>query len=185
MKLLIVDLSGVYRTFWHASEGKATTSAAASTRAAVARVSQGFDRVAYALDSPPYKRNELDPEYKANRVEFEQTGAEHFRALIAELEAEGAHCTTSASRRAASASSSTARRNLRARPLAVRARSAARRLREARACSAAARSAMGRGGRRPNQSATWPASPRAWPATSSARLTGTTPQGWRRRSRPR
>lgn len=67
MKQAIIDLSAIYRRYWHMSEGENVNSAARKTLAFVRRLYEADIEIIVALDAPPYKRKEVYPEYKANR----------------------------------------------------------------------------------------------------------------------
>lgn len=67
MKLLLVDLSGIFRAFWHASENDEVSAAFQKTVGLVTKIREGYDRVAICCDSPPYNRRAISAEYKANR----------------------------------------------------------------------------------------------------------------------
>lgn len=67
MNFLLVDLSGIFRAHWHASENAEVSEAFHRTVSQVAKYREGFDRVAICCDAPPYKRKEILPDYKAQR----------------------------------------------------------------------------------------------------------------------
>lgn len=74
----LVDLAHISRTFWHSSEGQPLSSMLDKSLDALWKVKgAGFSSLICAIDSPPYERREVYPEYKANRdnpgpVYFEQ-----------------------------------------------------------------------------------------------------------------
>lgn len=71
MKKAIVDISAVYWRNWHLSANEDISSAANKTLSFVRRLypEHGVDNLTIAIDSPPYKRSEIYPEYKKNRSE--------------------------------------------------------------------------------------------------------------------
>lgn len=66
-KILLVDLSHLYWSAYHASKDQAQHAAAESTLHRAHGLRDGYQFVAFCCDSPPYKRKELFPLYKANR----------------------------------------------------------------------------------------------------------------------
>jgi 5'-3' exonuclease len=71
--LLLVDLSHIFRTFWHVSEHEDLSKAFQLTMDMVRTLSSGAesgtDYTAICIDSPPYWRKEVYPGYKAQRAE--------------------------------------------------------------------------------------------------------------------
>lgn len=66
MKILLVDLSGLFWRMWHATHDRRAYN---KVLAALNRHWHNYDKVAVCLDGPPYVRSEWYPEYKANRPE--------------------------------------------------------------------------------------------------------------------
>ena len=90
MKLTLFDLSAIFRQFWHASENDEVSTAQNRTLAYVTQ-NAGADLVAICIDSPPYKRKAIDPEYKAHREKAPEVMHEQLRQTIAALDADGRH----------------------------------------------------------------------------------------------
>lgn len=66
MKILLVDLSGLFWRMWHATHDRRAYN---KVLAALNKHFHSYDKVAACLDGPPYVRSEWYPEYKANRPE--------------------------------------------------------------------------------------------------------------------
>lgn len=90
-RICLIDLSGVFRQMWHASEAEDISSAQSKTLQAVLGFAAGFDAVGICIDSPPYKRSELSPEYKAHREKAPAVMHEQLRAVIEQLDNDGYH----------------------------------------------------------------------------------------------
>jgi 5'-3' exonuclease len=88
-KLLLIDLSNAWHMAWHSSADLEISAAFEKTLSRVRYLSQGFDLVAVCCDSPPYKRKELFPEYKAQREAHPAMMLEQFRRTKARLKADG------------------------------------------------------------------------------------------------
>lgn len=69
MKTALIDLSAIFRRYWHASEQEDMNIASRKTLGFVRSIYSDFDNILVCLDCPPYKRKKLYPEYKANRSE--------------------------------------------------------------------------------------------------------------------
>jgi 5'-3' exonuclease len=67
MKLCLIDLSGVFRMHWHAGEQDEVNEAMRKTLNSVRSYVADYDHTAVCIDLPPYKRQEVDPQYKAHR----------------------------------------------------------------------------------------------------------------------
>ena len=68
MKILLVDLSSLFRPIWEMSGQEADQDhASRATVGAVHTMASGYDHVAICCDSPKSWRKELTPTYKANR----------------------------------------------------------------------------------------------------------------------
>ncbi len=65
--LLLVDLSGLFRMHWHATQDMELGEAYNRTIGAVQRIVSHYDHVAICIDCPPYKRKEIFPDYKGQR----------------------------------------------------------------------------------------------------------------------
>lgn len=83
--IALIDLSGVFRRHWHATEHEEIGEAYRKTINDVRGMTDGADHVAICVDRPPYKRRELSPEYKANREKSSTVLIEQLRAIEEEL----------------------------------------------------------------------------------------------------
>jgi 5'-3' exonuclease len=88
-RILLIDVSHLFWSSWHATKDEAVGSAFELTVARVAELRQGFDFVAVCCDSPPYKRKELSPEYKANREAAPPVAHAQFDRVKARLVSDG------------------------------------------------------------------------------------------------
>jgi 5'-3' exonuclease len=84
----LIDLSSIYWRYWHISESGGQSSAARKTMGMVGGLFQIFNDVKICIDSPPYERNEIYPEYKAGR-EKPIGAVEELKRCIAELKQDG------------------------------------------------------------------------------------------------
>jgi 5'-3' exonuclease len=82
----IVDLSAVFWKHWHASDGEEINKAKRQTVAMIQRLGNEHDKVYVAIDSPPYKRKDVLPEYKATRTERPEMAIETLRETIDALD---------------------------------------------------------------------------------------------------
>jgi 5'-3' exonuclease len=89
--ICLIDLSGIFRQAWHASEHEEISAAYNRTIATVTTSSAGYDHVAVCIDRPPYKRKSIFPAYKAHREAAPEAMHEQLRAVIAQLDADGFH----------------------------------------------------------------------------------------------
>ena len=80
----IVDISAVYWRNWHVSEQEDVSSAARKTLSFVRGLygDYGVNNIIIAIDKPPYKRNEIYPEYKANRTEKNEAAVHELKKAI-------------------------------------------------------------------------------------------------------
>lgn len=67
MSTLLVDLTGIFRQAWHACTNREVNAAVEIVMAKLAKYWFDYDNVKICVDSPPYERNKIWPEYKANR----------------------------------------------------------------------------------------------------------------------
>jgi 5'-3' exonuclease len=83
MKTLI-DISAIYWRMWHASAEDDVSSARRKTMAVVDGIGSrhGIDNCVVCLDSPPYWRKEIYPEYKAQREARSAASIEELRRAI-------------------------------------------------------------------------------------------------------
>jgi 5'-3' exonuclease len=88
-RLLLIDVSGLFWSSWHASADEEISSAFDRTVAKVTKLREGFDLVAVCCDSPPYFRKEIHPEYKAQRDAPPPQAVEQFDRVKKRLHADG------------------------------------------------------------------------------------------------
>jgi 5'-3' exonuclease len=91
--LLLIDLSHIWWTSWHATAHEEASAAFELTVGAVHKLrstlcSEG-DHVALCLDTPPYKRKAIAPDYKAQRDAPEPAALDQFRRVRERLETDG------------------------------------------------------------------------------------------------
>ncbi len=91
MSICLIDLSGVFRQHWHASEQDGISSAYGKTLQSVTGFAAGHDAVGICVDTPPYKRSEIAPEYKAHREKAPAILHEQLAKVIAQLDRDGYH----------------------------------------------------------------------------------------------
>ena len=84
MTTAIIDLSALYWRYWHTSDGDDVSTARRNTLACIHKMTD-HDDIVIAIDSPPYKRAERYPYYKANRPERSQASIEELRRTIETL----------------------------------------------------------------------------------------------------
>lgn len=89
MKLLLVDLSHIFWSTWHATAGEQVDTAALATLSRIDSLKSGFDRVAICCDLGPSWRKTEYPEYKGNRPERDPAAYDQLRRVREKLEAEG------------------------------------------------------------------------------------------------
>jgi 5'-3' exonuclease len=77
MTTALIDLSAIFWRNWHATADEEMSSAGRKTLSLIQSLYNKHDEIKVVVDSPPYKRKEVYPEYKANR--------EHPAAAIEEL----------------------------------------------------------------------------------------------------
>lgn len=87
-KLILIDLSGIFWRHWHATKDAELSEAFERTLADVDRARRGYDFCIVCCDAPPYKRREIFPEYKANRVAAPPLAVEQFDRTKARLDAD-------------------------------------------------------------------------------------------------
>lgn len=88
-RIAAIDLSGIFRAAWHATEHEEISAAFNRTVSTVTTCVAGFDAVAICVDRPPYKRKAISPEYKAQREKQPETMYEQIRAVEKQLDADG------------------------------------------------------------------------------------------------
>jgi 5'-3' exonuclease len=87
--VLLIDLSGLWRMNWHATQDLELGEAYSRTISRVQSLSNGYDHVAVCLDAPPYRRKEVFPEYKAQRDKPSEQMVEQFRRVKERLALDG------------------------------------------------------------------------------------------------
>ncbi len=86
--LILVDLSSIFWTNWHATKDLELNETFDRT---TQKVRSYADRghVIVCIDSPPYKRKDIYPEYKAQRDKPEPTAVEQLKRVQERIEADG------------------------------------------------------------------------------------------------
>jgi 5'-3' exonuclease len=87
--ILGIDLSGMWHAAWHATKDKPLNEAYETVLGKVHKFALDRTPVVVAIDSPPYKRTEAYPEYKANREPPGQDMVDQFRRLRERLRRDG------------------------------------------------------------------------------------------------
>ncbi|HEX2670145.1 MAG TPA: 5'-3' exonuclease H3TH domain-containing protein [Polyangiaceae bacterium] len=88
-RVALIDLSGIFRSAWHASEHDEISAAYNRTISKVVGYASGFDVAVVCCDRPPYKRKAISPEYKAHREKAPEAMHEQLRAVEAQLTKDG------------------------------------------------------------------------------------------------
>lgn len=91
MRIALIDLSGVFRMHWHASEQDGISAAFNKTLQSVTGFAAGFDAVGICVDSPPYKRSAIAPDYKAHREKAPAMLHEQLARVVDQLDRDGYH----------------------------------------------------------------------------------------------
>lgn len=90
MRLLLVDLSSLFRPIWEMSGQEADQDhASRATVGAVHTMAHGYDGVAICCDSRKSWRKELAPTYKANRPPSEEPMLHQLRLAQEQLRKDG------------------------------------------------------------------------------------------------
>ena len=92
--LILIDLSSIFWTCWHASEGAEVSSARKRTVGIVEQLARDHTFAAVCVDSGPYKRSEIFPDYKKGR-EHPPLAIEELRQCARELKNFGIQCYAS------------------------------------------------------------------------------------------
>lgn len=87
--LTLIDLSSIWWMSWHSTSDQEVGDAYKKTLEMVYRYVNGSDPVAICIDKPPYKRKEIDPEYKAQRDKPSALSVDQLRRVIERLELDG------------------------------------------------------------------------------------------------
>lgn len=88
-KLLLVDLSGIFWSAWHATAGGDTSAAYNMTLSRIDSLRDGYEACVVCCDVGPSFRKELYPAYKAGRPERDPAAYDQLRRVRAKLEGEG------------------------------------------------------------------------------------------------
>jgi len=88
--IALVDLSYLFKKAWHGVPRDSAPGAAAQlTLDQLARVRESVEHVIVCLDSPPYRRKSIDPEYKAQREKPADEEISQKRWLLERIEKDG------------------------------------------------------------------------------------------------
>lgn len=85
MNLLLIDISSIYWTRWHATAGGDVNAAFDASYTCVQGLRDGHDAVVACCDSGKSWRHDVDPTYKANRPEKDAAGMDQLRRLQDQL----------------------------------------------------------------------------------------------------
>lgn len=88
-RLILIDLSGLWWSSWHATADMELSEAFNRTVRKVHALREGFDLCAIAVDAPPYHRKKLSAEYKAQRDAHPPNALEQFARVKERLVADG------------------------------------------------------------------------------------------------
>ena len=88
-RLILIDLSGLFWSAWHATENMEVSEAFERTVRRVHSLRQGFDLCAVACDAPPYLRKKLSDSYKAHRDAHPPMALEQLTRVKERLVADG------------------------------------------------------------------------------------------------
>lgn len=88
-RILLVDISWLFRRFWHTTPESAERNTAAQQVLDRLTTLENEAHVICCLDAPPYKRKELFPEYKGQRAEPSEELTAAKRWLLGQLKARG------------------------------------------------------------------------------------------------
>lgn len=88
-ELVVIDLSHLYWSAFHATADKPVNEAFEITLASASALCDRFPYAAIAVDAPPYIRKQIAPEYKANREAAPPMAVEQLRRVIDRLALDG------------------------------------------------------------------------------------------------
>jgi 5'-3' exonuclease len=88
-KVLLIDLSHLFWTHWHATADQELSGAFRLTVERVHALADGYDHVGVCCDTPPYKRKTLHTDYKSNRTAAPPAAIEQFTRTKERLERDG------------------------------------------------------------------------------------------------
>ena len=84
MNLLLIDLSSLAYPIWHQSGNDEPNATSTKTLARIRALASGQPHVAICLDSPPYFRTAIAPDYKAKRDKENNAAVSHQLAVAAD-----------------------------------------------------------------------------------------------------
>lgn len=87
--LTLIDLSSIFWQSWHASANSEIGTALEKTINKVQRHVNNDNPVAICIDSPPYKRKDIDPDYKAQRDAPSPAALGQLEQVIKDLKSKG------------------------------------------------------------------------------------------------
>lgn len=90
-RICLIDLSGIARQHWHATEHEGASAMVGKTLQSITGFAAGFDHVGICVDTPPYRRSEVDPAYKAHREKTPAVYFEMLATIVARLDSDGFH----------------------------------------------------------------------------------------------
>lgn len=88
-RVLLIDLSHIFWTMWHASADQELSAAYERTIGTIHKLRSGFDAEAVCCDAPPYLRKEILHEYKSQRDTPPPVAIEQLNRVKARCEADG------------------------------------------------------------------------------------------------
>lgn len=88
LRILAVDISGLFSTHWEINQGKEDSHAYMATLKSISSARDGFDRIAICCDSGLSWRRAIWPAYKANRVDRGAAYRHQIARVIDQLESE-------------------------------------------------------------------------------------------------
>lgn len=88
-ELVVIDLSHLYWSAYHATADKPANEAFEITIAQATSLCDRFAHAAIAVDAPPYIRKQIAPEYKANREAAPPMAVEQLRRVVERLGLDG------------------------------------------------------------------------------------------------
>lgn len=88
-KVLLIDLAALFFRAWYGSAKQPVNHALDVVRGQLHQLAQTYPYSAVAVDSPPYDRSKLLPEYKANRPAQDEAARLQFKQLVEHMRSEG------------------------------------------------------------------------------------------------
>ena len=87
-QVILIDLSGIFWTAWHATVDQDLNAAYDVTLTTVRRLSSNYQYCAVCCDAPPYWRKQISSTYKANRDAHPPQAVEQFERVKRRLKAD-------------------------------------------------------------------------------------------------